>query len=415
MIGTGRTKIETEDQFAAARHTATVLGLDALVVVGGDDSNSNAMKLAEDFKKHGVKCGVNGVPKTIDNDLRNDQVEVSFGFDTASKNYAQLVAGLALDAQSARKAWHFVRVMGRSASHIALEVALQTHPNVCFVGEEVEQNGVTLTDVVNQITDVVMECADEGNHFGVVVLPEGLVEFMPDVEALIVELNELLSKISTTSSPTESVDMKAIRPGIIEGLSDASAQLFLQLPEYFANELMMERDPHGNVQVAKIEAERLLITMVHQSLSIKKKRGLYTGKFNGVPHYLGYEARCALPSNFDANYTYGLGRVAGALCCSDKTGYIATLRGLTKPAREWIPAGFPLTMMMNIERRKGKNVAVIKKKLVDLNGKAFKAFAAKRGSWRLGEHYRSPGPVQFWGPGSDDPTLSMMLDAAGCH
>lgn len=409
MIGTGRTKIETDDQFAAARHTASVLGLDALVVVGGDDSNSNAMKLAEDFAKHGVSCAVNGVPKTIDNDLRNDQVEVSFGFDTASKNYAQLVAGLALDAQSARKAWHFVRVMGRSASHIALEVALQTHPNICFIGEEVEQNGVTLVEVVKQITDVVVECADDRKNYGVVVLPEGLVEFMPDVEALIVELNELLSKIST--SPAESVDMKAIRPSIIDGLSDASARLFLQLPEYFANELMMERDPHGNVQVAKIEAERLLIGMVSQALLARKKHGLYKGKFNGVPHYLGYEARCALPSNFDSNYTYGLGRVAGALCCHGKTGYIATLRGLTKPACEWIPAGFPLTMMMNIERRKGRNVAVIKKKLVDLQGKAFNKFTVMRGSWRLGEHYRSPGPVQFWGAGSDDTTLSMMLDA----
>ncbi|KAI0567694.1 Phosphofructokinase [Gracilaria domingensis] len=402
MIGSGRTKIESPAQFEAVRNTVQELQLDALVIVGGDDSNSNAMKLAEDFSAHGLKCGVNGAPKTIDNDLRNAQIQVSFGFDTASKSYCESVASLAFDAVSARKAYHFVRVMGRSASHIALECALQTHPNLCFIGEEVRHNGTTLTDIVDEIVTLIVARARMGKNYGVIVLPEGLVEFMPDVEALISELNEILADTEKTLTRDE----------ITAALSATNAELFSKLPEAIANQLMLERDPHGNVQVAKIEAERLLIGMASAQLSVLKKRGLYTGKFSGVPHYLGYEGRCAMPSNFDANYTYGLGRVAAALCCNGKTGYVATLSNLTKAPEEWIPAGFPLTMMMNIERRHGKETAVIKKMLVDLEGAPFVEFAQSRESWKLGDEYRSPGTAQYWGPTADVVSLSLQLEAA---
>ncbi|CAN8067333.1 unnamed protein product [Agarophyton chilense] len=402
MIGSGRTKIETPAQFQAVRDAVQRLDLDALVIIGGDDSNSNAMKLAEDFRDHGLKCCVNGAPKTIDNDLRNAQVQVSFGFDTASKSYCESVASLAFDAISARKAYHFVRVMGRSASHIALECALQTHPNLCFIGEEVKNNSITLTDIVDQIVNLVVERAAMGKNYGIIVLPEGLVEFMPDVEALISDLNEILADADKTLTRDE----------VAAALTPTNAKLFVKLPEAIANQLMLERDPHGNVQVAKIEAERLLIGMVSAQLSLLKKRGEYTGKFSGTPHYLGYEGRCAMPSNFDTNYTYGLGRVAAALCCNNKSGYIATLSNLTKPPEEWVPAGFPLTMMMNIERRHGKDTAVIKKMLVDLEGAPFTKFAQDRDSWRLGDEYRSPGTSQYWGPTADAVTISLQLEAA---
>lgn len=401
MIGSGRTKIETPEQFEAARKTVQEIGLNALVVIGGDDSNSNAMKLAEDFKTNGIPCAVNGAPKTIDNDLRNEQIEVSFGFDTAVKSYCQSVSSLAFDAISARKAYHFIRVMGRSASHIALECALQAHPNLCFIGEEVKEKGVTLPQIVNQIVDLVIERAELGKNYGIIVLPEGLVEFMSDVEALIADLNEILAKAESELTTDD----------VISSLKEDNAKLFCLLPEAFASQLMLERDPHGNVQVAKIEAERLLIGMVATMLNEKKKEGVFNGKFSGVPHYLGYEARCAMPTNFDANYTYGLGRVAAALCCEGKTGYIATLSGLTKKAEDWTPAGYPLTMMMNIERRHGTDVAVIKKKLVDLDGEPFRAFASDRESWRLTDSYRSPGAAQFWGPVADEVTISLALDS----
>lgn len=402
IIGSGRTKIETDEQFAAARKTVQDLKLDSLLIVGGDDSNSNAMKLAENFRAHGLQCGVNGAPKTIDNDLRNDQIEVSFGFDSASKSYSQAIANLALDAVSARKAYHFVRVMGRSASHIALECALQTHPNLCFISEEVKRNGVTLLSVVEDIADLICERADMGKNYGLIVVPEGLVEFMPDVESLINEVNELLN------GGYKPID----REQCISALTRRNSLLFEMLPESIANQLLLERDPHGNVQVAKIEIERLLIYLVSADLAQRKKAGEYSGKFNAVPHYLGYEARCVLPTNFDANYTYGLGRVAGALCCNHHSGYIATLSNLTKQPEEWVPAGYPLTMMMNIERRHGKDVAVIKKMLVDLDGAAFTAYYRSRKSWKMSDNYRSPGGPQFWGPVADDVTISLELDNA---
>lgn len=402
IIGSGRTKIETPEQFASARETVTKLALDGLVVVGGDDSNSNAMKLAEDFKKHGLSCSAIGVPKTLDADMRGDHIEMSFGFDTAVKVYANLVANLGQDAVSARKSYHFCRVMGRSASHIALECALQTRPNLAFIGEEVEQNGTTLPRVVQEIADVVCERADIGKNYGLIIIPEGLVEFMPDVEALIKELNEVLA-----STPIE----KHTFDDCMIALSPESRNLFALLPQSFANQLMLERDPHGNVQVAKIEVERLLIEMVASECKSRKAAGLFSGKFSGSAHYLGYEGRCSLPTNFDANYCYGLGHVAAALIDAKRTGYVATLSGLTKDPEEWAPAGYPLTMMMNIERRKAHDVAVIKKKLVELDGEPFKLFAANRHSWRTSDQYRNPGPIQFSGPGADDVTLTMRAEA----
>jgi diphosphate-dependent phosphofructokinase len=402
IIGSGRTKIESEEQFAAARRTVTDMGLDGLVVVGGDDSNSNAMKLAEDFKKNGLSCCVIGVPKTLDADMRGDEIEMSFGFDTTVKTYANLIANLGHDAVSARKSYHFCRVMGRSASHIALECALQVHPNLALVGEEVEANKTTLPMVVKSIADVVCERAAAGKNYGVIVIPEGLVEFMPDVDALIAELNEVLA--AADGRPVTFDECRG-------ALTPAARSLFALLPRTFADQLMLERDSHGNVQVAKIEVERLLIDMVDAELGVRRAAGEFDGKFSGSAHYLGYEGRCAHPSQFDASYCYGLGHVAAALIDGRRTGYIAALGDLTKAPEEWKPAGFPLTMMMNIERRSGHDVAVIKKKLVDLAGAPFTIFSEQRDSWRLSDEFRSPGPIQFFGPGAEDVTLTMMAEA----
>lgn len=401
IIGSGRTKIETKEQFDSVRRVVQALDLDGLVVVGGDDSNSNAMKIAEDFKAHCMKTCVVGCPKTIDNDLRNFQVETSFGFDTASKVYANLIANLGKDAVSAGKTYHFVRVMGRSASHIALECALQTRPNLAFIGEEVKAKGTTLTDVVRQIAELVCSRAQIGKNYGLIILPEGLVEFMPDVEKLITELNEILAKFPEGQAGYDQCMVQ---------LTAASRTLFALLPQSFSSQLMLERDPHGNVQVAKIEVERLLIGMVERDLKVRKEAGEYKGKFNAVPHYMGYEARCALPTNFDANYCYGLGHVAAALIDDKRTGYIAAVSGLTQQPEKWVPAGYPLTMMMHLERRKGRDVPVIKKMLVDLDDTAFSIFKTQRDNWKLSDDYRGPGPIQFWGPDADQVTLTLASE-----
>lgn len=402
VIGSGRTKIESADQFCKARKTVVDMELDGLVVVGGDDSNSNAMKLAEDFKKHDLNCCVVGVPKTLDADMRGDEIEMSFGFDTTAKTYANLIANLGYDAISARKSYHFCRVMGRSASHIALECALQVHPNLAFIGEEVEANDETLLMIVNDCADLIVERADAGKDYGIIVLPEGLVEFMPDVEELLKNLNEVIANADGRHVTFDEC--------LVE-LAPASRNLFALLPRSFADQLMLERDSHGNVQVAKIEVERLLIDMVDAELRARKVDGNYKGKFNGSAHYLGYEGRCAHPSLFDASYCYGLGHVAAGLIDARRTGYIAALGNLTKDPEEWTPAGFPLTMMMNIERRSGHDCAVIKKKLVDLTGAPFKIFTDLRESWRLSDEFRSPGPIQFFGEGAQDVTLTMRAEA----
>lgn len=389
MVGSGRTKISTPEQFAAARATAEKLQLDGLVVIGGDDSNTNAMLLAENFAANGLKTRVIGCPKTIDGDLRNQHVEMSFGFDTATKVYSELTGNLGLDAISAKKTYHFVRLMGRSASHITLEVALQTHPNLTLIGEEVQAKKQTLAQCVTAMVELILERAALGKYYGLIILPEGVIEFMPDVCALIQQLNDILAAGSVSFDE------------VVVKLDAESRNLFLLLPRTFAEQLMMDRDPHGNVQVSKIESERLFIEMVTNELAKRKSAGEEVPPFSPVAHFFGYEGRASLPSNFDCNLCYSLGNVAAALIESGKTGYIATASNLTSPPEQWKCGGFPLTMMMNIERRKGKNVPVIKKALVVLEEMAFKIFAEQRDSWRLTEDYRCPGPIQYAADAND--------------
>lgn len=399
IIGSDRTKIETPEQFEKVDETVRKLDLDGLVVIGGDDSNTNAAILAEHFVAQNMKTKVIGVPKTIDGDLRNEFVETSFGFDTAVKVYSELVSNLGYDAISAKKSWHFCRLMGRSASHITLEVALQTHPNMALIGEEVIEKKQTLTQVTKSIADLIVERAAMGKNFGVVLLPEGLVEFMPDVDKLILELNEILAGGHLEEDQ------------IIPKLTEQSRFLFRSLPPLIAKQLTLDRDPHGNVQVSKIESERLLIQMVSDELKERSKAGGASCPFSPIPHFFGYEGRCSLPSNFDCNYCYTLGHTAGALIEGGRTGLVATVRHLTKPPEQWEVGGYPLTVMMDIERRKGKNVPVIKKALVDLKGEAFRIFSEQRDSWRLTEDYRCPGPIQHFGPMADSINFTLMSEA----
>lgn len=400
VIGSGRTKVESVEDFRKTRATCVELGLDGLIICGGDDSNSNAMMISEDFVKNGVKTRVIGVPKTIDGDLRNMYIESSFGFDTATKVYSELISNLGVDAISAKKTYHFCRLMGRSASHITLECALQTHPNLVFIGEEVADKKQTLAEIAGSITDLVCRRADMGKNYGLIILPEGLVEFMPDVEALIDELNEVIAKNGGHIEYEQCVKI----------LSESGKKIFTLLPRSFAEQLMLDRDPHGNVQVSKIESERLLIDMVKQELKRRKQAGTYKGKFSAIPHFFGYEGRCSLPTNFDCNYCYTLGHTATALIEAGHTGYVATATHLTKEPENWVAGGFPLTMMMNMERRKAKDVPVIKKALVDLKGTAFKILQNQRKSWELNEDYRCPGPIQHYGPMADDTTMTLQAE-----
>eukprot|EP01040_Poterioochromonas_malhamensis_P004581 gene4581-4912_t len=405
FLGTGRTKIETAEQLQSSLKTCKDLALDGLVIVGGDDSNTNAAVLAEYFQAHQCATRVIGVPKTIDGDLRNEDIEASFGFDTATKVYSNQVANLCLDAISALKAYHFVRVMGRDASHITLEVALQTHPNLAFISEEVAHGqATTLTDIVNEITQLIVERAKLSKQYGVILIPEGLVSFVPDMKKLIEELNELLAARKEES---------AIDPSNFDAsvLSSPSQQLYHSLPEFILRQMMAERDPHGNVQVAAIETERLLAHMVRQRLDQLAKQKLFTGKFTFVSHYFGYEGRCAYPSKFDCDYCYTLGATAAALIEQQKTGMIASVRNLDKFPHDWIVGGTPLTAMIHIERRKGKNKPVIKKKLVDLNDSPFLVFKKMRNSWMLTDDYRVPGPPQLSGNCEEVRNFTIMLEA----
>ncbi|MDR2078442.1 MAG: diphosphate--fructose-6-phosphate 1-phosphotransferase [Treponema sp.] len=410
MIGSGRTKIESPEQFAASLETAKKLKLDAVVIIGGDDSNTNAALLAEYFLAQGSDIRVIGCPKTIDGDLKNEHIEASFGFDTAVKTYSELIGNIARDANSAKKYWHFIRLMGRSASHIALECALQTQPNVCFISEEVEAKALSLGQVVDQICDSVVKRAENKENFGVVLIPEGLVEFIPEVKKLIQELNDIMAAHEKDFSERES--FAARRDWLITWLSDPAAYLFKSLPEEFAKELLMDRDPHGNVRVSQIETEKLLMGMVESRLGDLKRAGIYKGKFSSLGHFFGYEGRCAFPTNFDADYCYSLGFSAFVLIASGLTGYIASVKNLTAPADQWIAGGVPLTMMMNMERRHGADKPVIRKALVDLEGKPFKAFAAKRETWALKTCFVYPGAVQYYGPGEicDQPTITLKLE-----
>lgn len=385
IIGSGRTKLEETEQFDKGIDICNKLGIKALVIIGGDDSNTNACVLAEYYlaKKTGIQ--VIGCPKTIDGDLKNEMIETSFGFDTACKVYSEVIGNIMRDANSAKKYWHFIKLMGRSASHIALECGLQTQPNVCIVSEEVESKKMTLGEVVEGVVKAVVARAEQGNNFGVVLIPEGLIEFIPEVKALIAELNDLLAK---------EPDVKKA----VAGLTAQSANVYSSLPEGIAKQLTLDRDPHGNVQVSLIETEKLLIEMVGKRLAQLKAEGKYKGKFSGLGHFFGYEGRCAAPSNFDADYCYSLGRVASLLIASGKTGYMSSVRNTTKPAEQWIPGGVPITMMMNMERRNGKMKPVIQKALVKLDGGPFKKLAANREDWAINTRYVYPGPIQYFGP-----------------
>ena len=408
MIGSGRTKLEKEEQFESGMEICRELGIKALVIIGGDDSNTNACVLAEYYKakKYGIQ--VIGCPKTIDGDLKNEQIETSFGFDTATKTYSELIGNIQRDCNSARKYYHFIKLMGRSASHIALECALQCQPNYCIVSEEVEQKNMTLDDIVTDIAQMVSYRASKGWNFGTILVPEGLIEFIPEMKKLIEELNDILARPVTPESQ-RMVDQQS---WLYSELSKENAALFASLPTTVRNQLTMERDPHGNVQVSLIQTETLLSRMVARKLMQWKKDGIYKGKFAALHHFFGYEGRCAAPSNYDANYCYALGVSAAHLIANGKTGYMAIVKNTTKPAAEWVAGGVPITMMLNMEKRNGEMKPVIKKALVKLNDTPFKTFAANRDDWARHTKYIYPGPIQYWGPDSvcNQPTRTLALE-----
>ena len=411
MIGSGRTKLEKEDQFEKGLEILRKLDIKAVVIIGGDDSNTNACVLAEYYaaKQYGVQ--VIGCPKTIDGDLKNSQIETSFGFDTATKTYSELIGNIERDCNSARKYWHFIKLMGRSASHIALECALQTQPNICLISEEIEAKDQTLNDIVENIAEVVAYRAAQGNNFGVVLIPEGLIEFVPAIGRLIQELNDLLA---AHGAEYLNLDKQAQRVYILDHLSAENKATFETLPEGVARQLSLDRDPHGNVQVSLIETEKLISEMVAAKLDQWKKEGKYTGKFAAQHHFFGYEGRCAAPSNFDADYCYALGSSAAQLIANGKTGYMAIVKNTTAPADQWKAGGVPITMMMNMERRNGEMKPVIRKALVELDGAPFKTFAAQRDKWAKETCYVYPGPIQYWGPSSvcDLTTKTLELEQA---
>ena len=413
IIGSGRTKLEKEDQFEKGIEILRKLGIKALVIIGGDDSNTNACVLAEYYaaKKYGVQ--VIGCPKTIDGDLKNEQIETSFGFDTACKTYAELIGNIERDCNSARKYWHFIKLMGRSASHIALECALQTQPNICLISEEVEAKEMSLDDVVTYIANAVVTRAAEGNNFGTVLIPEGLIEFIPAIKKLIAELNEVLTD-PATGEPRAFAGAEEQIAFVKGAIAKDNLAVLESLPDDVARQLCLDRDPHGNVQVSLIETEKLLSRMVADKLNGWKKEGKYCGKFSAQHHFFGYEGRCAAPSNYDADYCYSLGFNASCLIANEKTGYMSIIKNTTAPAAEWVAGGVPITMMMNIERRNGKNKPVIRKALVELDGAPFKFFAAHRAQWAKETAYVYPGPIQYWGPTEvcDQTTKTLALEQA---
>ena len=409
MIGSGRTKLEKVDQFEKGLEILRKLDIKAVVIIGGDDSNTNACVLAEYYAAKNYGIQVIGCPKTIDGDLKNDQIETSFGFDTATKVYSELIGNIERDANSARKYWHFIKLMGRSASHIALECALQTQPNICIVSEEVEKKDMTLNQIVEQIATAVAKRAEDGNNFGVVLIPEGLIEFIPAIGRLIDELNDLLA---AHGADYKDLEKDAQREYILSHLSKENAETFATLPEAVARQLSLDRDPHGNVQVSLIETEKLLSDMVAAKLDEWKKEGKYCGKFAAQHHFFGYEGRCAAPSNFDADYCYALGVSAAHLIANGKTGYMAIVKNLSASTDEWKAGGVPITMMMNMERRNGEMKPVIRKALVELDGAPFKKFAEKRDEWARQTCYVYPGPIQYWGPSEvcDRETRTLALE-----
>ena len=410
MIGSGRTKLETVEQFETVCSNCKKLDIKALVIIGGDDSNTNACLLAEYCVSNNSGIQVIGCPKTIDGDLKNEWIEVSFGFDTACKVYSDSIGNICRDALSAKKYWHFIKVMGRSASHIALECALQSHPNITIISEEVARKEMTLDHIIDEICDVIVKRANLGLDFGVVLIPEGLIEFISEMKILINELNNILA--SNPSSQNDLSTSKEVGHLTSCGLSEKSAKAYISLPSLIRSQLVMDRDPHGNVQVAKIETEKLVILKVEERLSKLAETGEYVGTFSPVSHYLGYEGRCALPTNFDSNYCYSLGYTAATLIGAGKTGYLAAIQNLYLPVSEWIPLGIPITAMMNMEQRHGKPKPVIRKALVDLEDKPFQILAKNREDWGIKNLYLSPGPIQFFGPEElvDSPTITLRLE-----
>ena len=394
IIGSGRTKLETVDPFEKGLEIIKELNIRAIVIIGGDDSNTNACVLAEYYKAKGAGVQVIGCPKTIDGDLKNDWIETSFGFDTACKVYSEVIGNIQRDTNSAKKYWHFIKLMGRSASHIALECALQTQPNYCIISEEVEANNKSLNDIVAEIAQVVADRAADGNNFGSVLIPEGLIEFIPAMKKLIAELNDMLAKFPEIKD----MEPDAQHQFVVNQLNPENAETFSSLPLEVARQLSLDRDPHGNVQVSLIETEKLLSEMVAKKLADMKEEGKFVGKFAAQHHFFGYEGRCADPSNFDADYCYALGYNAAQLVKCGATGYMSSIRNLSKPSIQWIAGGIPITMMMNIERRHGEDKPVIRKALVDLNGKPFQEFAKNRAKWAKETCYVYPGPIQYFGP-----------------
>lgn len=409
IIGSGRTKLESKEQFDKGLEILKKLDIKALVIIGGDDSNTNACVLAEYYKEINAGVQIIGCPKTIDGDLKNEMIETSFGFDTACKVYAEVIGNIQRDCNSARKYWHFIKLMGRSASHIALECALQVQPNVCIISEEVEAQKLSLDDIVTDIANVVAKRAENGNNFGTVLIPEGLIEFIPAMKGLISELNDFLAHHQREFNAVPKDDQLAY---IQKNLSAENAKIFASLPSGVARQLTLDRDPHGNVQVSLIETEKLLAEMVGNKLAEMKAAGKYKGKFAAQEHFFGYEGRCATPSNYDSDYCYSLGYTAAALIAAGKTGYMSSVRNTTAPASEWIAGGVPVTMMMNMERRHGEMKPVIQKALVKLDGAPFQYFAAHREEWAVGTEFVYPGPIQFFGPSEvcDQPTVTLRLE-----
>ncbi|HPD27301.1 MAG TPA: diphosphate--fructose-6-phosphate 1-phosphotransferase [Paludibacteraceae bacterium] len=410
IIGSGRTKLEEVAQFEEGEKICKKLGIKAIVIIGGDDSNTNACVLAEYYKNKNAGIQVIGCPKTIDGDLKNEMIEASFGFDTACKVYSELIGNIQRDANSAKKYWHFIRLMGRSASHITLECALQSQPNICIISEEVEAQNMTLNDIVDEIIKVIVNRANHGLNFGTILIPEGLIEFIPAMKRLIAELNDLLASNGEFNSLTTD-DEK--RQYVKAKLTEESRLVYSDLPKGIAKQLTLDRDPHGNVQVSLIETEKMLIEMVAKKLAALKAQGIYKGKFAAIHHFFGYEGRCAAPSNFDTDYCYSLGYTASILIAENKTGYMSSVRNLTEPADQWIAGGVPITMMMNMERRHGEMKPVIQKALVRLDGAPFKYFATHRVEWANEDtSYIYPGPIQYYGPSEvcDQPTRTLLLE-----
>ncbi|WP_347841467.1 diphosphate--fructose-6-phosphate 1-phosphotransferase [uncultured Draconibacterium sp.] len=412
IIGSGRTKLEEEAQFDKGLEIAKDLGLNALVIIGGDDSNTNACVLAEYYAKINAGVQVVGCPKTIDGDLKNEMIETSFGFDTATKVYSELIGNIQRDANSAKKYWHFIKLMGRSASHIGLECALKTQPNITLISEEVAEKKQTLGEVVEYMAGIVAKRADDGNNFGVALIPEGLIEFIPEMKVLISELNDLLAEDTDTEKEFKMLKKSHRNEWVASQLTDASAKVFSSLPTGIATQLTLDRDPHGNVQVSLIETEKLLGEMVGTRLEELKEEGKYVGKFGTQYHFFGYEGRCAAPSNFDADYCYSLGYTASVLISEGKTGYMSSVRNTTASADEWIAGGVPVTMMMNMEKRHGHMKPVIQKALVELDGAPYKYFVSKRGEWAVGTEFVYPGPIQYFGPTEvcDQTTETLKLE-----